>query len=157
MKSEKQKKVIIISTIAFIIFICSLIIFLVKTNETRRVFLFQSFDDKETHVEVRYLPKVDKELVIEQYVNELLHGPLHDRYRPLFPNGTRILSCFLRENTLYVDLSEEAILQQVVSSETKDAVELFKKNIKKNFRSIDEVILFMMGVEVYTQDVSVEK
>ena len=54
---------------------------------------------------------------------------------------------------MYLDLSEEAMLQSGISSETIKAVELLEKNIKKNFHNINEVILFMMGVEVYTQGI----
>ena len=42
-------------------------------------------------------------------------------------------------------------MQKGISSDTKTAVELLKLNITKNFNGIKDVILFMMGQEVYTQ------
>ena len=115
------------------------------------VFVFQSLDDNKTHFEIRYLPKVSKEERVKQYIDDLLLGPINDRYRPLFAIGTKINSCFIRDKILYIDLSGEAVLQNGISSDTKTAVELLKLNITKNFGGIDDVILFMMGQEVYTQ------
>ena len=155
MESAKKinKKIIFTSVILILVFIFSLVFYLIQTNSNRRIFLFESLDDDKVHIEIRYLPKIEKEKQIQQYIDELLLGPLHDRYRPLFSRNTKILSCFQRDNVLYLDLSEEAILQSGISSETIKAVELLEKNIKKNFHNINEVILFMMGVEVYTQGI----
>ena len=150
--SKNSKKLIIFSSILFLILLTSLIFYFVELKSYRKVFIFQCIDDDKTHFEVRYLPKVDKEQQIKQYIDDLLLGPINDRYRPLFPAGTKINSCFVRDKKLYIDLSEEALLQEGISSETKIAVELLKLNITKNFNGIDDVILFMMGQEVYTQD-----
>ena len=51
-------------------------------------------------------------------------------------------------------LNRETVIS--ISSDTKTAVELLKLNITKNFNGIKDVILFMMGQEVYTQE-SVEQ
>lgn len=150
--SKNSKKLIIFSSILFLIFLTSLIFYLVELKSNRKVFIFQCIDDDKIHFEIRYLPKVDKEQRIKQYIDDLLLGPINDRYRPLFAAETKINSCFVRDKKLYIDLSEEAILQKDISSETKIAVELLKINITKNFSGIDDVILFMMGQEVYTQD-----
>ena len=150
--SKNSKKLIILAGILFLIFLISLIFYLIEIKSTRRVFIFQSLDDDENHIEIRYLPKVEKEKRLRQYIDDLILGPIHDRYKPLFQNGTKVNFCFVRDNVLYLDLSEEALLQQGISSDTIDAVELLKLNITKNFRSIDNVILFMMGQEVYTQE-----
>ena len=154
--SKNSKKLIILASILLLIFITSLIFYFVAIKSKRMVFIFQSLDDNKTHFEIRYLPKVAKEQRVKQYIDDLLLGPINDRYRPLFAIGTKINSCFIRDKILYIDLSGEAVLQNGISSDTKTAVELLKLNITKNFSGIDDVILFMMGQEVYTQ-VSVDQ
>ena len=147
--SKNSKKLIILASILFFIFAFSLIFYLVDIKSSRRVFLFEGIDDGKVHLEIRYLPKVEKDIRVQQYVEDLLLGPIHDRYRPLFSIGTTINSCFLRDKTLYIDLSKEAVLKTGIASETEKGVELLKLNITKNFSNIDNVILFMMGQEVY--------
>ena len=150
--SKNSKKLIILASILFLIFLTSLIFYLVELKSNRMIFIFQSLDDDKTHFEIRYLPQVEKEQRIKQYIDDLLLGPITDRYRPLFADGTKINSCYVRDKILYIDLSEEAVLKKGISSDTKTAVELLKLNITKNFNGINDVILFMMGQEVYTQE-----
>ena len=150
--SKNSKKLIILASILFLIFLTSLIFYLVELKSNKMIFIFQSLDDDKTHFEIRYLPQVEKEQRIKQYIDDLLLGPITDRYRPLFADGTKINSCYVRDKILYIDLSEEAVLQKGISSDTKTAVELLKLNITKNFNGINDVILSMMGQEVYTQE-----
>ena len=150
--SKNSKKLIILASILFLIFLTSLIFYLVELKSNKMIFIFQSLDDDKTHFEIRYLPQVEKEQRIKQYIDDLLLGPITDRYRPLFADGTKINSCYVRDKILYIDLSEEAVLKKGISSDTKTAVELLKLNITKNFNGINDVILFMMGQEVYTQE-----
>lgn len=149
--TNNSKKLIILISILSFVFITSLIFYFVDVKSTRKVFIFQSLDDNSIHFEVRYLPKVEKSQRIEQYINDLLLGPINDRYRPLFPDDTKLNYCFIRDEKLFIDLSEESVMQKGISSDTKTAVELLKLNITKNFNGIKDVILFMMGQEVYTQ------
>lgn len=151
-KTFFSKKICIFFSICVILFIVALILFFISGIGVRRVFVFQSLDNDKTYIEVRYLPKVSKDQRISQYVDELLLGPTYDRYRPLFPVGTEALYCFSRDKTVYIDLSAEAILKNGISSETYDGYELLKKNILSNFQSVKNIVVFMMGTEVYVFD-----
>ena len=86
--SKNSKKLIILASILLLIFITSLIFYLVEIKSRRMIFVFQSLDDNKTHFEIRYLPKVSKEQRVKQYIDDLLLGPINDRYRPLFAIGT---------------------------------------------------------------------
>lgn len=118
----------------------------------RYVFLFESLDDSDTHVEVRYLNKVPGEDEITCYIKDLLLGPSTNRYRPLFARGTTVNSCFVRDGVLYIDLSAEALVKAGVSSETDKACNLLKECISANFREIDETKVFISGIEAYKEE-----
>jgi len=132
--------------------IVSLVFFIVGKPGVRRVFIFESFDDDREYIENRMLPTYGKDdgvKVYEQYVRELLAGTVTDRYRPLFDTATTLNACMFRDGTLYVDLSEEALLATASSSTTEKACELLKKNILINFSSVRKVYVFINGYPVY--------
>lgn len=155
MKIQNKKlftNLIVSGSILFVIFVVSLVLFLLNVNTSRKVFVFESLDDTELHIEVRHLKNLPKNEQIALFIDDLLLGPVHDRYRPIFPTGTKVESIIQRGHTLYVNLSEEAILQKDTSSQTKIACDLFRKNIFTNYGNINEVVLFINGIEVYTID-----
>jgi hypothetical protein len=115
----------------------------------RRVFYFPSFDDDKIHTEVRYLPHESTQGDVRLFVDELLLGPLTNRYRILFSQGTRVLSCIQNGGTLYLDLSEEALFSIEPAPPIRSAVEILEKSIKKNFPSIKTVAIFIDNKRVY--------
>lgn len=122
-----------------------------RSADNRFVFLFESLDDAYEHLEVRYLNTVPGEEEIVCYVKELVLGPATNRYRPLFSKGTTVESCFMRDGVLYVDLSSDALLPAGISSETEKACSLLKKNIRTNFKKVQDIKVFISGIEAYTE------
>lgn len=129
--------------------VVSLFFFLISGTGTRKTFLFESEVTDSLSYEVRFLPKDSPHSGVRLYVEELLLGSMVPQVRPLFPAGTGVRSCFVRNNTLYLDLSAEAIQTQAGRpSETLVASELLRKNIFANFRNIDTIKLYIVGKEV---------
>ncbi|MDR3284840.1 MAG: GerMN domain-containing protein [Treponema sp.] len=114
----------------------------------RRMFYFPSYDGVTLYTEVRFLPKAPAQGDIRLFVDELLLGPLTDRCRPLFSQGTRTLSCVQQAHTLYLDLSSEGFFSDGAAVPVREAVEILGKNIKANFPLLDTVEIFIAGVKV---------
>ena len=147
-----SKKIIILAVSIFLVAGISLFFFLRRNGEydsVRRIFIFESYDTAEKSMEVRYLHKKEGEEAVREFVEELLLGPESDRYIRLFPYGTKLLSCFIRDGILYTDLSEEGALSREGTSDTEKACALLKENVMRNFSGIKDYRIFMMGNEVY--------
>ena len=107
-------------------------------------------------MEIRYLKQKDGEEAIREFVDELVLGPMSDRYIRIFPYGTKVLSCFIRDGVLYTDFSEEAAFSTEDASETEKACMLLKENVRLNFSNLTDHKVFMMGNEVYAEGTSFE-
>ncbi len=144
MKILKQKLVFIIVTA--VIFITSIIFYAVFYPGNKVTMIFESMDDNLYYCESRFMPKNTQQGKLEFFVDELLLGPVMPRYRPLFGDGTRALSCFVGEDeTLYINLNEHAIISADKSSESLMGCTLLKENIYKNFPAIKNIEIFIMG------------
>ena len=147
-----SRKSIFLAVSLFLVAGISLFFYLRKNSEydsVRRIFVFESYDTAEKSMEVRYLHKKDGEEAVREFVEELLLGPETDRYIRLFPYGTKLISCFIRDGVLYTDLSEEAALSMSGTSETYKACALLRENVMQNFGDLKDYRIFMMGNEVY--------
>lgn len=112
---------------------------------SRRVFMFERRSSGRLSLEARFLPRSSEDPVA-LYVDELLLGPSERESRPLFSRGTRSLSCFSRKGVVYVNLEGERLLLEADgSSAIKRGVSLLKKNVRKNFRRVKEVKVFVDG------------
>lgn len=134
--------------IFFVALILSFIIYLVKRPGDRYVFYFDSLDSKKVCTETRYLPSNPPVSKINSFVDDLLLGPMTNRYLPLFNKDTHKTFCFVEGKTLSVGISKEALQ---ISSQTADiyrGMKLFKQNILKNFNNINTVDLYIDGVYV---------
>ncbi len=144
MKIAKNKLVYMI--IAAVLLLTSILCYAIFYPGNRVVMIFQSMDNNLNYCESRFMPKNTVQGELEFFVDELLLGPVKPRYRPLFANGTKTLSCFVDENnTLYINLNEKALLSANKSTETLMACSLLKKNIFKNFSYIKNIEIYIMG------------
>jgi len=86
---------------------------------------------------------------VRWFTEDLLLGPQTDRYRPLFPIGTKLVSFFKgNDGTVYIDLSEEAALQKRTSSQTAVACKLLEQNLRKNY-NMHKISISIGGHTVY--------
>src|SRR5574344_3148581 len=105
----------------------------------RYVMYFESLDDR-LCTEARFLKRKPVQGREHLFVDELLLGPLTNRYRPLFAPGTKAEFCFVRGKTMYVGLSKDAVQISAKSVDIKKGMELFKENILRNFTNIDTIV-----------------
>lgn len=142
------KKKLLIYILAFVfvaVFATSLSLFFIKQNSKSYVFIFPSADDGTYVVERRNLSNNPAQGVIQLFVDELLLGSTVERTKLIFSSNTRVNSCFLRGNTLYLDLSDDLLSIEKSSFPINEGIELLKENILKNFSNIDKIELFIGG------------
>ena len=151
--TEKIKKVTkrylpqaIIGSCIVIAFLLSLILYLTMNDTKRREFLFPSAEDNGTLViEYRNLSKDAVQGDVQYFIDELLLGSSVERTRMLFTPGTKVISCFQRGKTLYLNLTDDLLQMGPGVIPIEDGVELLKKNIKTNFSRIEDVELYVDG------------
>ena len=151
--TEKVKKITkrylpqaIIASCIVIVFLLSLILYLTMNNTKRREFLFPSAEDNGSLViEYRNLSKDAVQGDVQYFIDELLLGSSVERTRMLFTPGTKVISCFERDKTLYLNLTDDLLQMGSGVITIKEGVELLEKNIQLNFPRIEEVELYVNG------------
>jgi hypothetical protein len=150
---KKLKSVNLATKVLFfgllLIFIFSLLMFFLQGYAQRRVFLFESLDKPGLFAENRYYPRNKYIDNVELYISELLLGPIGERYKLVYPRGTKLNTCFVQDKVLYVDLSAEALFTNEKVSTSRDGAEIFKKNIFRNFRNIDTINIYIDGRKIF--------
>lgn len=146
-KVNLSTKILFLSLL--IMFIFSIVTFFVQGYSHRRVYLFESLDKPGLYAENRYYPNIPYLDDIELFVSELLLGPIGERYKHVFAPGTKLKSCFLQDNVLYIDFSSEALFPNEKVSEVREGAEIFKKNIFRNFRKIDKINIYIEGRKIF--------
>ncbi|MCM1320512.1 MAG: GerMN domain-containing protein [Bacteroides sp.] len=137
---------------AALLFVCaavSVVCFVCGGQGTRRIFLFENFDKAGLFIENRFVPAAAGTHPAVPFLRELVLGPVGDRFVRLFPRGTTINTCFVRGQDLYIDLSKDALSSDPRASASRDACEILKKNVFKNFRGITAVHIYIDGKNAY--------
>lgn len=147
MKALLKKKLLIyiLAFVFVVVFATSLSLFFIKQNSKSYVFIFPSADDGTYIVERRNLSNDPAQGVIQLFVDELLLGSTVERTKLIFSSNTRVNSCFLRGNTLYLDLSDDLLSIEKSSFPINEGIELLRENILKNFSNINKIELFIGG------------
>ncbi|MDR3122293.1 MAG: GerMN domain-containing protein [Treponema sp.] len=119
----------------------------------RRTFVFYSIDNSHDQaVEDRMVARTgSRENDIKRYVEETLLGPVALDSAPLFPRGTRLESLLCRDGVVYADLSESAALPVPEGPGVFAALHTLRGGIKRNFSSVKDVRLFIVGREAYPE------
>lgn len=141
---ENFSKTIIFSLIILVSIISSFT-FLIKRKGTRYTFVFPSANNGKYIIEARRLTKQKNKDNVNIYADEILLGSTLERTKLLFTSGTKLISCFQRGKVLYLNLSAKSLQMGEGVVELKEGVELLKKNIKRNFKDIDVVEVFING------------
>lgn len=103
-------------------------------------------------IETRYIERqADRDLAVRLYLEDLLLGPMTQRYVHLFAKGTSLVSCFSRGSVLYVDLSKDALYTDAQSMTVEAGVQLLKENIYRNFPPLTGVVVFIDGKAAFEQ------
>lgn len=123
----------------------SVLSYIIGKDSVRRTFIFPSEDKGEYIVEYRNLTKEPIQGDVQLFIDELLLGSTIERTKSLFSSGTKVLSCFQRNQTLYLNLSSDLLEMGEGVIEIRDGMDLLKKNIQKNFSKIHEIEIFVNG------------
>lgn len=123
----------------------SVLSYIIGKDSVRRTFIFPSADKGEYIVEYRNLTKEPIQGDVQLFIDELLLGSTIERTQSLFSSGTKVLSCFQRDQTLYLNLSSDLLEMGEGVIEIRDGMDLLKKNIQKNFSKIHEIEIFVNG------------
>lgn len=117
-----------------------------KKNRDRYVFYFPSYDSGRISVDARNSFSIqDREEKIRFFVDEILLGPVQNRLKPLFSDGTSCEFCFLKGKELFVGLSKEALKLKLDDVGLREGVSLLRKNIVKNFTNIYKIYIYIDG------------
>lgn len=139
---------LILSIILIISLTVSLFLFFWKKNTVRRMFIFPSVSG-ELIIEYRNLDKNPVQGDVQYFIDEILLGSQIERTRKIFTFGTTVLSCFQRDEQLYLDLSSDLLQMDDNVIELKQGFELLRLNIKKNFSDIKKINFFVDGKYAY--------
>lgn len=143
------KKIYIFVSVVVVLLVLSLISYFSINKGVRRQFIYESVDGKTKYIESRYLSSNPEGGNVVKYVEELVLGPVTERAKPLFPIGTKVLHCFERDGTLYIDLSFQSLLTNDLDRDFEKVFALAEKNIKYNFPSIKHVEFFVEKRNVF--------
>ncbi|MCQ2600244.1 MAG: GerMN domain-containing protein [Treponema sp.] len=149
---EYLKKEIKIALFAIVVLLTfSLAAWLISKPGKKYNFRFESVDTGKISVENRYLPRKAYPDNVLQYVDELVLGPETERFKLLFSPGTYIVTSFVRNDVLYVNLSSDVLDRAGSCSEIKTGIELFKTNVLNNFSKINTVEMYIDNKSIYAQ------
>ena len=138
----------VVFALILIFFIISFALWAFSFPGIRKTFIFYSNSASIEYIESRYIKKNRQKPLINCYIEELLLGPLNELSAPLFPRGTKLDSCFLRDSVLYVELSEELLNALPASSyDYEKSFALFKKNIFRSFSNVKSIKIYINGSE----------
>jgi hypothetical protein len=135
--------------VAAVLLITAASFYAVKGYGKRCVFIFPSVEEGKYVLETRYLKENPNKDYINFFLDELVLGSGLERTKYLFTPGTKILSCFERNQMLYLNLSADIIYMGHNVIQIKDGMELLKQNVYKNFPDIKEVQIFVDGNYAY--------
>lgn len=138
----------ILSSILIIILVVSLFFFFWKKNTVRRMFIFPSVSG-ELIIEYRNLDKNPVQGEVQYFIDEILLGSQLERTKKLFTYGTKVLSCFQREEQLYLDLSADLLQMGDNVIDIREGFDILRLNITKNFSDIQKINFFVDSKYAY--------
>jgi len=126
-----------------------------RSGLVRRTFEFSTFDSGKPVVEDRMFRKAASlEGDIKAYVEELILGPVSVDFSPLVTKGTKLNSFMYRNGTVYADFSGDAVLLIPGGLPLFDNFLKINQGIRRNFRKVSDVKLFIAGNEVFFEEFS---
>lgn len=112
------------------------------------MFIFPSISG-ELIIEYRNLDKNPVQGDVQYFIDEILLGSQIERTRKIFTFGTKVLSCFQRDEQLYLDLSADLLQMGDNVIDIKEGFDILKLNITKNFSDIKKINFFVDGKYAY--------
>lgn len=145
----KKYQIAVASGVLVLALVFSLIMYCVNRAGDRRLFYFYSADTKSVATEARFINSNPTQGKVNAFIDDLLLGPMTNRYQSIFAKGTTVEFCRQEGDTLYVGLSSEALLEVSGVLPLKERVDLFRFNIVNNFTKINTVLIYVDGKSVW--------
>ena len=122
------------------------------SSKHERALLYFSQSTGGIGIEERYLPQLPESEFAVSLINEMLLGPADHRFLRFVDPELRPLSCFVRDNVVYVDLPAQVLTPNVKTPDFYTVYTLFRKNIAVNCKHIDTVYFYIDGVPAYVKN-----
>jgi hypothetical protein len=125
-------------------------------DASRMMMTFYTIADGKDLIEERTVSNTgnqDMDAKVARYVDEILLGPVSYKAAGFFP-VTAVQSCMANGDTVYIGLPSAAVWAGIKDAEdrlTVDTARSFdrlREDIKRNFRSLQNVVLFIDGREI---------
>lgn len=127
-------------------FIFSVVCWFLDDFKNRNVFYFKAFDSDKLYTETRYTVKPQDE--VKTFVEDVVLGPMTNRYVRIFAQGTRVEFCHSKDGNLYVGLSKEALKVSGEAMDIREGCRLFRENIVRNFTNFNKIYMYIDGESV---------
>ncbi|MDR2467581.1 MAG: hypothetical protein LBD22_01310 [Spirochaetaceae bacterium] len=119
----------------------------------RRTIVFYSPKAETKFVEERFVARTGSRADdIRVFAEEVALGPSEWDAAPLIDRSAVLESFFVRENTVYIGFSEEAVLPPapvgMAAGDVQHNLRSIERDIKRNFRGIKAVRFFIRGREM---------
>ncbi len=133
-----------------LIIIASAVIFSITDKKYERyVMFFKNSVTSKVEAEIRYVPVQNIEDASVYFFKELMLGPVNHDYYPFLKSGKPVLSCFVKNNTLYADLPASFMESIDDGIDSEDIKFLFFKNIFVNCKNLEAAYIYVEGVQIY--------
>ena len=143
-----------IRRLTYLVILLGFAIFQLATSGlVRRTFEFYAYDDQRSVIEERMLHKTPlPEASIRAYIEELVLGPVSVDLAPLVTAGTRLRAFMYRDGVVYADFTPDAIHPVQGGRPLFDGFLAINQGIRRNFRQVSDVKLFVFGNEVFFEE-----
>jgi hypothetical protein len=126
-----------------------------RSGMVRRTFEFFAYDGGRPIVEERMFHKTSsQESDIKAFIEELILGPVSVNLAPLVVKGSTLRSFMYRGSTVYADFSGDAALPVPRGQPAAANFLAINSGIRRNFRYVSDVKLFINGNEVFFNEFS---
>ncbi len=152
-KNISRCSIILLSAIAFVLILSLFLYFFIDNVHVTRTFFFPGRNGNLSG-ETRRLPhKKTKETEIQQFVEELILGPIDINHNRLIPEDTRLLTVMYRhKNTVYLDFSADFVVHdKSMLLNAQQMVSGIKKNITYNFPFVKHIIVAVNGEQLHVE------
>ena len=128
------------------ILVFSLFTFFKKSVQPRFVYYFYSYNNDKIYTEIRRASNEIEQDKVKYFVDDLLLGPMTNRYKTLFPIGTKLEFCFSNNKELNLGLSTESIsIKKLDKKVLEKGVSLLRLNITRKFKNYNKINIYIDG------------
>jgi hypothetical protein len=149
--NKARQQIIALSVLAGSFLIALVFYLAMPPSRVERTLFFPGAIEQSLDAETRLVPRSDGlRQAVEALVRELVLGPVSIASARSLPKDTKVNVVAVRENTVYIDLSEEVALDEADVNLTFDErLEVVESSVLRNFRNVGEVVVTINGQLAY--------